>query len=183
MNTLDIIFLIVVGVTTAYGIWKGMISQVLSIAGIVVGYILASHYYIIVAEKLKFTDPTLGKILSFVIIFIACIIAAAILSWLLNKVFKLPGLGMINSFLGGIVGFAKGLLLVIVATILLVATLSQGSPIMTTSITLPYVLRIMKSAESWIPRDMKDQFQKKLDSVSKDAAPEPAVKPAPKQKK
>jgi membrane protein required for colicin V production len=174
MNALDIIFLIVLGVTTAYGIWKGMISQVLSIAGIVVGYILASHYYIRLAEQLKFSDPTLGKIVSFVIIFIACVLAAAILSWLMNKLFKLPGLGMINSFLGGLVGFVKGLLLITVAALLLIAVLPQNSPVISKSVTLPYVLRAIRSAESWIPREIKDQFYKKIDSLSKETSPEPA---------
>jgi membrane protein required for colicin V production len=176
MSYLDIIFLAVIGIMTAYGIWRGMISQILSIAGIIIGFMLASQHYIELANHLKFTDPNLSKIVSFILIFIACVLAAAILAWLLNKIFRLPGLGIINSFLGGVVGFLKGFLLVAIVTLILITMVSAENPVLSKSLTLPYILKAIRSAESWIPKDLKENFHKKINPVLKETPPEPPQK-------
>jgi membrane protein required for colicin V production len=176
MSYLDIIFLAVIGIMTAYGIWRGMISQVLSIAGIIIGYMLASQNYVEFADQLKFTDPNLAKIVSFILIFFACVLAAAILAWLLNKLFRLPGLGIINSFLGGVVGLLKAFLLVAIVSLLLITMVSVDNPVLSKSLTLPYVLKAIRVAESWIPKDLKENFHKKNDTMLKETPPEPPQK-------
>jgi membrane protein required for colicin V production len=176
MSYLDIIFLAVIAIMTAYGIWRGMISQVLSIAGIIVGYMLASQHYVEFAGQLKFTDPNLAKIVSFILIFFACVLASTILAWLLNKIFRLPGLGVINSFLGGVVGFMKAFLLVAIVSLLLITMVSSDNPVLSKSMTLPYVLKAIRVAEGWIPKDLKENFHKKIDTVLKETQPEPPQK-------
>jgi membrane protein required for colicin V production len=173
MNTLDIVVLIVISLLTAYGIWKGVIKQIFSIAGIICGYVVATQYYIPLSTYLKFSDPNLGKIVSFIIIFIACVIVATLLAIIVNKIFRLPGLGLINSFLGGVVGFLKGFLLVAIAVIVLIALLSSENPLLSKSVTVPYILRGIKTAENMIPRDIKAQYNKKTEELMKEMSGEP----------
>ena len=173
MNTLDIIVLIVIGISTAYGIWKGLIKQVFSIAGIIAGYVVASHYYIPFSSYLKFNDQNLAKILSFILIFIGCVIIATVLAFIVNKIFRLPGLGFINSFLGGVVGFLKGFLLIAIAVIVLIALLSAENQLLSRSVTVPYILRGINTAENMIPRDIKAQYNKKVEDLKKEMAGEP----------
>ncbi len=172
MNTLDIIVLIVIGLSTAYGIWKGLIKQVFSIAGIIAGYVVATQYYIPFSAYLKFGDPNLAKIVSFIIIFIGCVIIATILAFTVNKIFRLPGLGFINSFLGGVIGFLKGFLLVAVAVIVLIALLSAENTLLSKSVTVPYILRGINTAENMIPRDIKSQYNKKVEDLKKEMSGE-----------
>jgi uncharacterized membrane protein required for colicin V production len=151
-----------------------LIKQVFSIAGIICGYVIATQYYIQFSTYLKFSDPNLGKIVSFIIIFIACIVVASILAVMVNKIFRLPGLGLINSFLGGVIGFLKGFLLVAIAVIVLIALLSAENPLLSRSVTVPYILKGIKTAENMIPRDIKDQYNKKVEGLMKEMSAEPA---------
>jgi membrane protein required for colicin V production len=177
MNMLDIIVLIVIGGLTAYGIWKGCIKQVFSILGIICGYVVAMRYYSAFSDYLKFSDPNLGKIISFIILFIACVIVFGLLALLINKIFRLPGLGLINSFFGGVIGFLKGFLLAAIAVIFLIALLSAENPILSKSLTVPYILRGIMKAESMLPRDIKVQYSKKIDNLMKEISGEPEQKP------
>jgi membrane protein required for colicin V production len=189
MNTLDIIILIVISLMTFYGVWKGFVKQVMSILGILVGYVVATKYYAQFATVLKFNDPNIAKIVGFIILFLACVILFTVLALVLNRIFKLPGLGVINSFFGGVIGFFKGFLLVAISVIVLIALLSSENPILSRSITVPYILRGLMAAESAIPRDIKVQYHKKIDGLIKEvsqppaAATTPATAPAQQQKK
>jgi membrane protein required for colicin V production len=182
MNTLDIIVLIVICLMTFYGVWKGFIKQVLSIAGIITGYVVATRYYAQFATNLKLSDPNLAKIISFIILFLACVILFSVLAMILNKIFKLPGLGVINSFFGGVIGFLKGFLLTAICVIVLIALLSVENPLLSKSITVPYILRGLMAAENAIPRDIKTQYHKKIESLMKEVSQAPAASP-PQQKK
>ena len=121
-----------------------MVSQVFSIVGIVFGYFAAVRYYAAAARHLTFMDASAAKILSFIAIFILCVIAPMVIAWIAGKFFKLPGLGLINSFGGGMVGFIKGFLIVALMVIFLIAVLPHDSPLLNTSSALPFVLRGIK---------------------------------------
>lgn len=165
MNALDIVILIIIILTTAYGIWRGMVSQIFSIAGIVGGYFAAVHYYIPLSQHLTFMDAGVARILSFILIFIACIVVAVIIAWLIGKVFKLPGLGLINSIGGAVVGFIKGFLIIALMVIFLVAILPHDSPLLNKSATLPYVFKGIKIIDNMIPQDIKTQYHKKIENL------------------
>ncbi|HTZ19156.1 MAG TPA: CvpA family protein [Dissulfurispiraceae bacterium] len=165
MNIFDIIVLVIIGLTTAFGIWKGMVSQIFSIAGIIGGYFAAVRYYTPLASHMTFMDAGVAKIVSFFLIFVLCIIIAMIIAWLAGKLFKLPGLGIFNSLGGGAVGFIKGFLLIALTAIFLIAVLPHDSPLLQKSATLPYVLKGIKIIDNMIPQDIKSQYHKKIDTV------------------
>lgn len=142
-----------------------MVSQVFSIAGIVGGYLAAVRYYAAFARHLTFMDAAAAKILSFIAIFILCIIAAMVIALIVGKFFKLPGLGLINSFGGGVVGFIKGFLVIALMVIFLVAILPHDSPLLNKSASLPFVLKGIKIIDNMIPKDIKDQYSKKIDNL------------------
>ena len=153
------------GLATAFGIWRGMVSQIFSIVGIVGGYFAAVHYYASLATHLTFIDAGVAKILSFILIIIICIIAAMVIAWLVGKIFKLPGLGLLNSLGGGAVGFIKGFLMVALMVIFLLAILSHDSPLLDKSSTLPYVLKGIKIVDNMVPQDLKNQYHKKIENL------------------
>lgn len=142
-----------------------MVSQIFSIAGIIGGYFAATRYYASLARHLTFMDAAAAKILSFIAIFILCILAAMIIARIAEKFFKLPGLGLINSFGGGAVGFIKGFLIVALMTIFLIAILPHDSPLLNTSATLPFVLKGIKVIDNMVPKDIKELYRKKVDNL------------------
>ena len=80
MSWLDIVILVVLAVTTMICLRIGIIKAVLSLAGLIVGVILAGHYYIPLSEQLTFISPAgVAKIVAFAIILIGIMIIAGVL--------------------------------------------------------------------------------------------------------
>jgi len=142
-----------------------MVSQIFSIVGIVGGYFAAVHYYVPLAAHLTFVDVGVAKILSFILIILVCIIAAVVIASLVGKVFRLPGLGLLNGFGGGAVGFVKGFLIVALMVIFLLAILPHDSPLLNKSSTLPFVLQGIKIVDNMVPQDLKNQYHKKIENL------------------
>ncbi|MFH1003234.1 MAG: CvpA family protein [Chloroflexota bacterium] len=109
MNWLDIVILIVMVITTLYGLRSGLIKTVLDVVGLLVGIVLAGRFYSSLAGALTFV-PSEGwaKIIAFIIILVAVIIVAGILARLLKWLTSLVMLGWLNHLLGAVFGLVWG---------------------------------------------------------------------------
>jgi membrane protein required for colicin V production len=113
MNWLDIVIIIVVAIATIIGLSKGIIRMVLTVVGLVVGIIVAGRYYTPFSEYLTFISPPgWAKVAAFAIILIGIMVAAALLSRLLERASSAVMLGWANRLVGAILGFLLGALLI-----------------------------------------------------------------------
>jgi membrane protein required for colicin V production len=109
MNWLDIVIIVAIAITTLIGLKIGLIKAVLSLAGLIIGVILARLYYIPLAEQLTFiTQPTIAKIVAFAIILIGVMIIAGVLAFFLKWATKIMLLGWVNQIGGAIFGLVVG---------------------------------------------------------------------------
>lgn len=87
MNWLDILLVIVLAVVTVGGLRTGLIKAVLSLAGVVIGTVLAGRYYTALGERLtSLLSPGVANIAAFAIILIGIMVAAWVLARLLSSV-------------------------------------------------------------------------------------------------
>ena len=114
MNILDIIILICLIPAVIHGLRKGLISQVISIASLIIGVWasvkfadLASQW---LAKYITIPEQTL-KITSFILIMIAVFVVLGLLGKLLEATLKLVTLGWINRLAGMCFSLAKSLLI------------------------------------------------------------------------
>jgi membrane protein required for colicin V production len=77
----DIIVLAVIGILTIAGLLSGMVKQLFGLAGVIGGYMLAMKYYQLCSKYLTSFHPGTARALSFIAIFLACIILAHIPDW------------------------------------------------------------------------------------------------------
>jgi len=111
MNWLDIVILIIIIIPTLIGLKVGIIKALLSIAGVIVGVILAGRYYVVLAEHLTFiSQPSLAKIAAFAIILIVVMIIAAVLASVIKWVVSAVMLGWVNRLGGAVFGFVLGMI-------------------------------------------------------------------------
>jgi len=109
MNWLDIVILILIVIPTLVGLKSGLIKAVLSLAGAIVGVILAGHYHAILAEKLTFiAQANLAEITAFAIILIGTMLIAAVLAAMLKQIVSAMLLGWVNRLGGAVFGFLLG---------------------------------------------------------------------------
>ncbi len=109
MNWLDIVMMVGIGVAAFVGVRKGIIKMVLTLAGLVVGIVLAGRYYGPFSQQLSFIpQASLAKVAAFAIIFIGVMIIATVLARLLKWAASAIMLGWVNRLGGGILGFVVG---------------------------------------------------------------------------
>ncbi|MFC1920418.1 CvpA family protein [Chloroflexota bacterium] len=109
MNWLDIIILIIVGGATFYGLRKGLIKAVLSLAGLIVGVILAGSFYTTLAERLTFiSQEGVAQAIAFGAIVIVVMVIAAVLAGFLKWAISLVMLGWVNRLGGAAFGLIMG---------------------------------------------------------------------------
>jgi len=104
MNYLDIGLLVMLAVTLFMGLKRGLIKGVLSLAGVILGIVLASRFYT------AFSDSTVGQIITFVAIFVIVAWVASLLGSLIRKVAKMVLLGWVDNILGAVLGLAIGVI-------------------------------------------------------------------------
>jgi membrane protein required for colicin V production len=110
MNSLDYTILIIIGIGFIFGIFKGLIKELASLAAIFLGIygakLLSPTVSLLLIDNFKLNEKT-ALPLAYIIIFIAIVIALLIISKILDKIFESIALGGLNKFLGGLFGAFK----------------------------------------------------------------------------
>ena len=109
MNWLDIIIAIALVIPIGVGLLQGLIKAVLSLAGLIIGVVLASNFYSQLAGVLGFIqNEGIANIVAFIIILLVVIIIASLLANLLKSVIKAITLGWVDRLGGSVFGFFMG---------------------------------------------------------------------------
>jgi membrane protein required for colicin V production len=111
MNWLDIVIIIVIAIPTILGIRIGIIKASFSLAGLILGVILAGHYYVPLSEQLSALSPGIAKIVAFAIILVGVWVIAILLSGLVERAVSMMLLGWVNRLVGAVFGFVVGAIL------------------------------------------------------------------------
>ncbi len=109
MNWLDIAILVVVVIPVFLGLRIGVIKAVLSLAGLIVGIILAGLFYVPLSEQLSFIPQAgVAKVVAFAIILIGIMVIAGVLAKLLKWTASVMMLGWVNHLGGAAFGLVLG---------------------------------------------------------------------------
>jgi len=128
INYIDIVLLSVVGFFTFKGIYKGLISEVLGLAGLFVGLVIATKYMSNAAQFLdRYIDvpPALSSLLGYLLVFVGIQLLVQVAIHVFENALDIPFVGSLIRLLGGAVGAAKGLLIVSLL-VLLISILPSG---------------------------------------------------------
>lgn len=160
MNTLDIIFCVILGFLGLRGIFRGLVKEVASILGLLLGYILANAYHPELSPLLeaRLGNSSLANLAAYLGIFLGTVAAVFILASLIRKILKLILLGWLDSIGGGALGFFKGALLCSIIVMALTAFLPPKAEILASSQIVPYVNAFNTLLSETLPKDMRDQF-------------------------
>ena len=154
--------LVLLNVVTAA--MQGFFSEALTLAGLVVGYIVAAWRYRSLAEWLEsfLKNAWLAEVLGFLIIFFAIVILFGVAARIARWVMKQSGLSGLDRFLGAVLGLLKGGLMVAVILMGMTA-FTPTSKLLEKSQLAPYFLVVGRAAIWVAPPELRARFYQGLD--------------------
>ena len=164
MSPADWIILAVVLVNVIAAAMQGFFSEALTMAGLVVGYIVAAWQYRSLAEWFGsfLKNAWLAEILGFLIIFFAILLLFGIAARIARWVMKESGLSGLDRFLGGVLGLLKGGLMVAVILVGMTA-FAPTSKLLANSQLAPYFLVVGRAAIWVAPSELRARFYQGMD--------------------
>ena len=153
MTIFDYVVLAIIGLSVFFSIMRGMVREVLSLAGWVLAFFVAKTFTLELAPLLPEAIPTetLQYLAAFVILFLATLLISALLSIALSQIFKTVGLGWLDSVLGGFFGTLRGVLIVGILVFLGGLTELPKEPAWRSAMFSAPLEAMVTSAYPWIP--------------------------------
>ncbi len=111
MAAIDLILLLLLLASVLLGLWRGLVYELLSIAGWVAAFLLAQAFAAWAGARLPlqdFSEP-LRHAAGFVAVFVVAAFGAGFLSWLVGHLVDSVGLGPVDRLLGAGFGLLRGL--------------------------------------------------------------------------
>jgi membrane protein required for colicin V production len=174
MNFIDWIIIVLVGIGLTRGLLDGLVKQLVSLVGIIIGSWVAISYADATAaflQRVHDFPEYIWKPLSFFIPFIIVIILANLLATIFQKLLSEIGLGPLNHVAGAVFGALKAILLLSVVLnlfqmvdsgnrIIKASTKSESIgfyPVLKVSpATLPYLQKYFKQEKEIDPKEKKE---------------------------
>lgn len=125
MALTDWILLGVLFASMVVGLWRGLVYEMLSLAGWVAAFVVAQWLAPSVAGWLPFIQGAPASVqyaVAFAVVFVGTVFAAGMLSWLIKKLVETVGLRPVDRTLGGVFGLARGVVLLLALTVVLQLT-------------------------------------------------------------
>lgn len=120
MTIFDYAVFVIVGLSVIVSLMRGLIGEVLSIAGWIAALYVAKTYAVQLIPLLpdSISGQGLRVLIAFLVLFVVTLLLSGLVSKILSSVFSKVGLGWINNILGAVFGFGRGLLIVSVVVFL-----------------------------------------------------------------
>jgi len=140
MNLLDICIVLVVAVSSIFGLWRGFVRETLSLLAWIAAIVVARLYSPHLAPLFSaITDnETARYVLAFAVLCFVTLLLGALINHFMTRLISLAGLQMTDRLLGALFGVARGVLIVAVA-VYFAAEFYSDRIWWAESRTLPYV--------------------------------------------
>ena len=147
MTSFDIFVSVVLGISLIFSLMKGFVREIFSLLAYVGGYFTAVKYQATLAKILMASIPS--KPIAQLAAFAAIYIVTAIIISLMGKIAKGmlwsgTDLSMFDRLLGGIVGLARGVAIMVAVTFPLQFFPEVSKKLTEDSYTAPYLAKVLK---------------------------------------
>ena len=153
MTALDYAVVGVIVLSSAWGAWRGLVREVISLAGWVLAFIAANVLADPLAEALAgwIPNPDLRAIAAFAAVFVVTLTLVTLVAIALSKALKSTGLRGLDRTLGALFGLARGVLIAILFALVAGLTSFPQNPMWRASWSGPMLGRTVEELKPWLP--------------------------------
>lgn len=120
LSAVDWILLAVLALSLLLGLWRGIVQEVLSLAGWVAAFYVSQMYAPMAAAWLPMegSSQMLRYAAGFVVVFVAVLVATVLVGFVVKKFISAVGLGPLDRLLGSLFGLMRGVVILLAVTVL-----------------------------------------------------------------
>lgn len=159
MTIFDYVILAILGLSIFFSIMRGLVREILSLAGWIAAFFVAKSYTLELSPLLPKAIPTetFQYLVAFIILFLVTLLVSSLLAIALSKTFEKVGLSFVDRGLGAIFGTIRGLIIVGVLVFLGGLTgLPKESAWRNAMFSAPLEAMVF-SAMPWMPKVISDR--------------------------
>lgn len=153
MSLFDYAAIGVILVSMAWGIWRGLMREVMSLAGWVLAFLAANAVAAPLGEFLpaSLASAEVRILIAFAVIFVLVLSAATLAGMALSRLFKAAGLSGVDRTLGAIFGLARGVLVLLAITVAAGLTSLPRQALWKESVAAGMAARTVQQLVPWLP--------------------------------
>lgn len=176
MNFLDILFIIIIGIFTTRGFFRGIVREAISLVAIVLAFTLASRYHGVLAPHLGvyISNEATIRGISYVLVFLGVLIVCWLIAKLLRQMLEIALLGWADRLAGLAFGLLEGTIVVLM-TLLVLGSFFKNADFMKESIIAPKARPMLGYALKYAPDSFKQTLRDRgltIPEPPEDNAPE-----------
>jgi len=160
LNLLDIILIIIVSLSILFGILKGFVRELLSLAFFIIGVILSFLFYSDVGDIYlpHFKNRDVANFAGFITIFVLILVVGTLLTYVVKKIFSLGPLKGIDMIFGGVFGLLRGILISAIIVFALIVFPVNDKLIVQSRLS-PYILTTIEVFIDFLPAKYKENIK------------------------
>ena len=151
MTWVDLAVLVIIGISVIVSMLRGLVRELLALVSWVVAFFVARYFTPIVAPWFTKTvpDDTLRFLVAYLAVFVMTLLSIAVASLV-----KAAGLGAFDHILGAGFGLVRGIVIVLIATLLVGLTILPRQPAWRNSLSGARLAELGDTAKAWLPYDL-----------------------------
>ena len=151
MTQVDNLILAVIAISSAFGVRRGFIKEIMSLLSWIAALLVSRVYSVSLASILEnlIDNPSVRYVIAFSVLFVIIIMLGTLLNHLMSKLLVVTGLKTIDRLLGAVFGLARGTVIVLVFLFVLNVFVSE-SEWWQQSTLIPYGMVLIEESQFFI---------------------------------
>ncbi len=151
MTQVDNLILAVIAISSAFGVRRGFIKEIMSLLSWIAALLVSRVYSVSFASIIEnlIDNPSVRYVIAFSVLFVIIIMLGTLLNHLMSKLLVVTGLKTIDRLLGAVFGVARGTVIVLVFLFVLNVFVSE-SEWWQQSTLIPYGMVLIEESQFFI---------------------------------
>lgn len=161
MTAFDIAVLAAVGASVLLGLWRGVVGELLALAAWVAAFVAARQFGQDAGSLFAtwVADGALRTLAGMVAVFVGVLLAFALVRFVISLLLRAVGLGLLDRFLGGVFGIARGVLFAFAAVLMGGMTAMPKEPWWREAVLAPPLETAVIAAKPWLPVEVAKRIR------------------------